>query len=311
MFVLVIVVLVLVFAVGVALVASAAIEPRVRRSENLAQIDVYGYAGRDVLPTTRGASRPSRPARESIDRVASSLGAFVSTRLLNVREDEVQKELVSAGFYNVAARRFIGYRALAAIVLPIGLVWLFAAGGASIPILLMLGILGFALGWVGPNIVLHRRAAQRLENIDLALPGLIDLLVVTLEAGVAFTGALRLAAERLEGPLGDEIRLTIQEQSLGLSTLEALENWLRRCDTPSVRAFVRAMVQGDKLGVSIGMILRNQAVEIRARQRHMVEEKAQKAPIKILFPLVFLIFPAMFIIILAPAMFQIVKTLHT
>ncbi len=78
-----------------------------------------------------------------------------------------------------------------------------------------------------------------------------------------------------------------------------------------MRAFVRAMVQGDKLGVSIGMILRNQAVEIRARQKATIEERAQKAPVKILFPLVFLIFPAMFVIILGPAMFQIVDTLKT
>jgi tight adherence protein C len=309
MFVVIVIALIVLFAIGIALVASAAIEGRVRRSENLAQIDVYGYAGRHEVTTSSG--RASLPTRQSFDRVASSLGEFVGSRLLNVREDEVQKELIAAGFYNVGARRFVGYRALAAIVLPIGLVWLFALAGVSVPLLILLAVLGFALGWVGPNIVVHRRASQRLENIDLALPGLIDLLVVTLEAGVAFTAALRLASERLTGPLGDELRLTIQEQSLGLSTLEALENWLRRCDTPSVRAFVRAMVQGDKLGVSIGMILRNQAVEIRARQRHTIEEKAQKAPVKILFPLVFLIFPAMFIVILAPAMFQIVKTLHT
>ena len=87
--------------------------------------------------------------------------------------------------------------------------------------------------------------------------------------------------------------------------LEALENWLRRCDTPAVRSFVRAMVQGDRLGVSIGQILRNQAVEMRARQKEIIEERAQKAPIKILFPLVFLIFPAMFVVILGPALLNI------
>jgi tight adherence protein C len=152
--------------------------------------------------------------------------------------------------------------------------------------------------------------SQRHQAIDDMLPSLIDLLVVTLEAGVAFPQALRLAAERIEGPLGDELRLTIQEQALGLSTLESLQNWVVRCDTPSVRGFVRAMVQGDKLGVSIGQILRNQAIEVRARQKALVEEKAQKAPIKMLFPLVFLIFPAMFVIILGPALMQVDKVLH-
>jgi tight adherence protein C len=137
---------------------------------------------------------------------------------------------------------------------------------------------------------------------------MIDLLVVTLEAGIGFVQALNLAADRLTGPLGDEVRLTIQEQTLGLSMLEALENWLKRCDTPNVRSFVRAMVQGDRLGVSIGTILRNQAVEMRARQKAQVAERAQRAPIKILFPLVFLIFPAMFVVILGPALFSIAKS---
>ena len=229
--------------------------------------------------------------------------------MLRAREAEIQQELISAGFFNVGARRFLGYRVLAAVLLPLLSFWLFALLGASGPGLLLIVIFAAAFGWIGPNILVHRRAKKRLQTIDEGLPGLIDLLVVTLEAGVGFAAALRLASERLTGPLGDEIRLTIQEQSLGLSTLEALENWLKRCDTPSVRAFVRAMVQGDKLGVSIGMILRNQAVEIRARQKAVIEERAQKAPIKMLFPLVFLIFPAMFVIILGPAMFQIVDTL--
>ena len=99
---------------------------------------------------------------------------------------------------------------------------------------------------------------------------------MTLEAGVGFTGALKMAAERLTGPLGDEIRLTVQEQALGLSMLEALENLLKRCDTPNVRSFVRAMVQGDRLGVSIGTILRNQAVEMRARQRAVVRSRLRR-----------------------------------
>ena len=132
-------------------------------------------------------------------------------------------------------------------------------------------------------------------------------LVVTIEAGVGFTASLRMAADRLGGPLGDELRLTIQEQNLGLSTLEALNNWLGRCDTPGVRSFVRAMIQGERLGVSIGQIMRNLALEMRKRRRSAAEERAQKAPIKILFPLVFLIFPAMFIVLLGPVAYSIGK----
>jgi len=302
--ILVAVIALLLLGLAVALVTSAVLEPRIRRSENLSQIEAYGYAGR-----TLEQSAP-RHNRATLDDLANWMGGLVGNRIVNLREDEVQRELISAGFYRITARKFIGYRALLAIILPVGLVWLLGLAGASAPALVLVAIVGFIAGWVLPNCYLHRKVRQRHQAVDDMLPSLIDLLVVTLEAGVSFPQALRLASERVEGPLGDELRLTIQEQALGLSVLGSLENWVLRCDTPSVRGFVRAMVQGDKLGVSIGQILRNQAIEVRARQRAMVEETAQKAPIKMLFPLVFLIFPAMFVIILGPAMFELSKVLH-
>jgi tight adherence protein C len=117
-----------------------------------------------------------------------------------------------------------------------------------------------------------------------------------------------MTSERLSGPLGDELRLTLQEQRLGLSPVESLDNWLQRTDTPAVRAFVRAMTQGERLGISVGQILRNLAIEMRKRRRATAEERAQKAPIKILFPLVFLIFPALFVILLGPAAYSIVQS---
>ena len=125
------------------------------------------------------------------------------------------------------------------------------------------------------------------------------------------TPASSFASERISGALGDELRLTIQEQNLGLSTLDALQNWMGRCDAPGVQTFVRAMVQGERLGISIGQILRNLAIEMRKRRRQAAEERAHKAAIKILFPLVLLIFPAMFVIVLGPALFRIIDTLST
>src|SRR5439155_23203236 len=168
---------------------------------------------------------------------------------------------------------------------------------------------GLGVGWFGPIFLLGRRARSRLQKIDDAMPELIDLLVVMLEAGVGFTAALRLASERLGGPLGEELRLTVQEQNLGLSNSAALQNWMARSDTPAVNSFCRAMLQGERLGISIGQILRNLAMEMRRRRRQAAEERAQKAAIKILFPLVMLIFPAMFVIILGPALFRIIDTL--
>ena len=129
---------------------------------------------------------------------------------------------------------------------------------------------------------------RRHEQIDYELPELIDLLVVTVEAGVGFVGSMRIASQHVRDPLGQELRLTLQEQSMGLSSTEALTNLLDRADTPGVRMFVRSIVQGETLGVSIGQIMRNLATEMRKRRKAAAEERAQKAPIKMLFPLVFL-----------------------
>lgn len=292
----------LALAAGAAYAAYRA--PQLRRSEYLEQIEAYGYSS-----TRPEQVEASKQARIALDTLAAKLGEAAARRLRLQREDQLQKELISAGFYSIGARRFLGYRLLATVLLPIAILWLGLLLGVSTLLLVVCVLAGIAIGWYGPTFVVHRRARLRLARIDDALPELIDLLVVTLEAGVAFTAALRMSAEKLKGPLGDEIRLTIQEQALGLSTLVALEHWLDRCETPSVRSFVRSMVQGDRLGVSIGQILRNQAVEMRQRRKHMIEERAQKAPVKILFPLVLLIFPAMFVIILGPALFTINQAL--
>ena len=174
----------------------------------------------------------------------------------------------------------------------------------------VVGIVVAALfGWYLPSMILDRKTKERHHLIDRELPELIDLLVVTVEAGIGFNGSLRLAAEELDGPLAQELRLTLQEQSMGLATTEALDNLAYRVDTPGVKAFVRGISQGETLGVSISQILRNLADEMRKKRKATAEELAQKAPIKMLFPLIFLIFPAMFVVLLLPALIQISKSL--
>jgi tight adherence protein C len=165
-------------------------------------------------------------------------------------------------------------------------------------------IFGILAGWTVPMTLVSRRARKRFEMIERDLPELIDLLVVTVEAGLGFNGSLQITSQKMRGALGDELRLTLQEQRLGLSTTQALNNLLARCDTPSMRSFVRSVLQGETLGVSIGQIMRSLALEMRKRRRANAEERAQKAPIKLLFPLVFLIFPSMFIVLLFPAVYS-------
>jgi tight adherence protein C len=281
----------------------AAATTRLRMLDNLSTIAAHGYGPESAALPTPVSSDEGR-----IDRLATSLGERFGPRLSFMQKDETQRRLIAAGFYATPARRFLGYQMLATIVLVVLALWLAVVGGASFGIGFLLVALAVLIAWGGPHYYVSRRATQRLQAIDEALPELIDLLAVTIEAGLAFGASLRVSAERLSGPLGDELRLTLQEQSLGLSPAESLDNWLERTDTPAVRAFVRAMTQGERLGISVGQILRNLAVEMRKRRRAVAEERAQKAPIKILFPLVFLIFPALFVIVLGPAAYAIVQS---
>ena len=290
---------ILLLAVAVGCAVAVVTEPRVRRAEKLRLIDVYGYVA------ATDARLEVAPARQTLDVIAGAIGDFLASRLSSLREEEVQRRLIAAGFFRIGTRRFIGYRVLLTVSLPLLLIWLLVVSGASGGVIFIFVVIGAAVGWLGPGLLLGRRARKRLGELDYAMPELIDVLAVILEAGVAFTPALRIAAERISGPLGDELRLTIQEQTLGLSTLDSLQNWMGRCAAPGVQTFVRAMVQGERLGISIGQILRNLAVEMRKRRQQAAEERAHKAAVKILFPLVLMIFPAMFVVILGPALFRI------
>jgi tight adherence protein C len=206
-------------------------------------------------------------------------------------------------------RKFLGYRLLTTAVPALLWIWLALAAGASAAATIVTPLFLGAIGWVGPAFVVHRRATSRLDRIDYEIPELVDLLVTAVEGGLGFSASLQIAIRNFEGPLGEELRLALQEQSMGLTMSEALSNFLTRSDTPAVHSFVQAVVQGETLGVSIGKILRDLAGEMRRRRRQAAEERAHKAGTKILFPLVLFIFPALFIVILFPVMIEIVNGL--
>jgi tight adherence protein C len=269
----------------------------------LKRVQPYSFTKRERDEDASGG------VRGKLDDVATKLGSVVGGRSGARSGDRIQRDLIAAGYYHVKPGRFLGYRLLCALALPLLWIWLAASAGVNpVQAVLLTAILAFA-GWWLPARILQERAKQRLSEIDYQLPELIDLLVVTIEAGLGFVGSLQTAAARLGDPLGQEIRLTLQEQSMGLSIQEALLNLLSRCDTPSTRSFVRSIVQGETLGVSIGQIMRDLAHEMRRRRYAVAQERAQKAPIKILFPLILLIFPAMFVVLLGPAIFRFTQAL--
>lgn len=260
---------VVLFALAVGLGYSALRAPGQRRRENLEQIESYGYG-----PADSGASGRTRRLQATLaglDRFANALGASAAARIRILGEEATQRDLYAAGLFGLTARRFLGYRLLLSVALPAALVLLLAASGASTAGLFLLGITVALIAWIAPSFLVHRRARTRLQAIDDAFPELIDLLVVTLEAGVGFSAALRLSAERLDGPLGDEVRLTLQEQSLGLTMTAAFESGpsaARRppCARSSVHSF-RASASASRSARSSAIRRSRRAPGARVRSR--------------------------------------------
>jgi tight adherence protein C len=195
-------------------------------------------------------------------------------------------------------------------------------GGAGITGLLLGLSLGVSAGPIGtlafsaifatglfllPDFLVSSRARKRKENVRADLPDALDLLAVSVEAGLGFDGAVAKLTEHMQGPLADEFHLTLSEMRIGTSRQDALKRMAERVPAPELVAFVRALVQADQLGISLGRILRVQAADTRNRRQAAAEEKAMKAPIKMLFPTVLFIFPAMFLVILGPAMMHLME----
>jgi tight adherence protein C len=292
----------LLVGVAVAFLSRALMAPRLRAADTLMQIGHYGFTGPVGQEREAGF-------RGLFDAFASWLGSFFTERLHVVNAERQKKTLISAGMRRTTPEMVAGYSLLSAVAVP--LIWtvIAVAAGVSAGVAILLALLFAAVGWVLPGFVIQRQAENRLYRIDHAMPELIDLLVVTVEAGLSLSAALQLAGERLQGPLGEELRIVLQEQRMGLTPVQALENMVGRTPTPAVESFTRAMMQGELLGVSVGQILRSLAIEMRKRRRAQAEQQAQKAPIKMLFPLVFMIFPALFIVILGPALASIFQAL--
>jgi tight adherence protein C len=174
--------------------------------------------------------------------------------------------------------------------------------------LLLLAVCGIA-GWAGPDQLLNRRAADRVQAIERDLPDIIDLLVISTEAGLGFEAALDRVVEHVPGELSDEFGRMLQETRVGVSRYQAMRALAERTDVDDLNSFILAMNQADTFGVSIGRMLRVQADEMRTRRRQRAQEKAFAAPVKMVFPLVLCIFPAIFVILLGPAAISIIRNL--
>jgi tight adherence protein C len=221
-----------------------------------------------------------------------------------------KKDLTAAGYYDISPNSVHGYRAMLAVGLPSLLLLLMIASGGKLSAMeFLLLVVSCGAGWQLPSFIIRKKGTSRLDDVERTLPELIDLLIATVEAGMGFAASMNLVAERLRGALGDELRLTMKQQSLGMTLPAAMDELVARCDTPSMRAFVRTAARGETLGTSIGPVLRELSTDQRRRRRQAAREKMQKAPVKMIFPLMFLIFPALMIVLMFPAAYSVMTNL--
>jgi tight adherence protein C len=286
---------------AVAALARSLALSRTRVAAHLDELGAYGYAASSTALAPEAAGGIGR----SLAALAERVGDVVVSRIGATREAELRTLLTTAGMYSTSPRTVLGYRALAApvlaaLALPIGHNVFVKA--------VLVGFLALC-GWTFPLTYVRRKAANRALQVEREVPNLIDQMVVMLEAGVGFSSSLQISAGRLKGALGEEMRLALQEQRMGASLADSLNHLRERVDSSNLRSFARAVVQGERLGVSIGQVMRDLAIEMRKRRRQMAEEQAQKTPVKLLLPLVFLILPTLFTVILVPPMLDLLNTL--
>ena len=221
---------------------------------------------------------------------------------------DVELKLEMAGKpNNWGATEFFGIRIFVAIVLGV-LIFLVVTMSKGLTAAIFSGGLAAAIGFFLPILWLRSKIRNRQEEIVKGLPDALDLLTITVEAGMGFDGALQKVAEKWDNELSKGFSKVVQEMRLGIPRRQALRNMDLTMGVSDVTTFVAAIIQAETLGVSIAKILRIQSEQMRTKRRQRAEEKANKAPIKMLFPMVFLIFPALFIIQLGPAVLIIMET---
>jgi tight adherence protein C len=220
----------------------------------------------------------------------------------------VRKKFVYAGDSSPdAVDRFLAIRVVtvAAAIVGVPLIWYFSGltGNSRLGVCILVALLLI----LGPDATLNRRVEARQNEIRRRLPDVLDLLTISVEAGLGFEQALDRTVAAVPGPLSDEFSRMLGEVRAGSSRADAMRAMETRSNVMELRSFVLAILQADTFGVSIGRVLRAQADEMRIRRRQHAQEMAQKAPVKMLIPMVFCIFPALFVIVLGPAMINITE----
>jgi tight adherence protein C len=285
---------------AVFLIGEVATLPSRERERSMRRASNYGFIRlASPLDAKKFRERAMEPMRDSLARWVLKVNPRTSMESISLK-------LLGAGL----GRRMTPTSFLAAKGVLTGggvLVGVMISSMAGSATGLFLTVALAAAGFFAPDYFLNLKARGRRERIRADLPDALDLLAVSVEAGLGFDGAIAKITEHMEGPLADEFSLTLGEMRIGESRQDALKRMADRVDARELSSFTRAIIQADQLGTSLGRILRVQAADSRMRRQAAAEEKAMKAPIKMLFPTVLFIFPSIFLVILGPAFMNLEK----
>lgn len=247
-----------------------------------------------------------RTIRPLASRLSGSVARITSSNF----SERTEKRLALAG--NPGEMRtadWLGIKAIVAVVTAAILFIVFGLLGQNFLGGIALGVVGLGIGYILPEFWLSGRVKKRQKAILLQIPDALDLLTISVRAGLGFDAALGKVVEKMKGPLIDEFRRALAEVRVGKVRREALRDIIPRTEVPPLTNFVGAIIQAEQLGVSISKVLQVQSEQLRIERRQRAEEMAAKAPIKMLFPLIGCIFPSMFIVILGPPLILIIQNL--
>jgi len=262
------------------------------------------YGGGSVRESELTKDVTNRLLAPTVKRLANLVTALPMTQ----NPDLIRRRLIAAGLgHRLTPTHFLAIKGGGIVASVFFGIFLASAGLLPVGNGLIFGLVGGALAFLLPDFVVGRMVRTRRANMLVQLPEVLDLLTVSVEAGLGFDGALARITERSKGPLLEELSIVLHEMRIGESRIQALKNFAERLDMPETTSFARSIIQAEQLGMALGRILRVQASDSRQKRQMWAEEKAMKAPIKMLFPTVIFIFPAMFIVILGPAMLQLLK----
>ncbi len=275
-----------------------------------ARLAQFNETGRLVVSLTE--AELSLPFSDRVIKpVFDKLGKIMSGRMQGGQQQAIQEKLNLAGRPGgLTAGSFVALQVISLVLaaaVGLGLAVLLAAGP---PILYLGPVGGGVLGYLVPSMTISRKIKKRKKQILLALPSALDLLTISVEAGLAFDAALARVTEKYKNVLATEFNQVLNEVRLGRPRLEALDDMGRRNKVEELNNFLQAIIQSEQLGVGIANVLRIQSEEIRRRRRQRAEEAGQKAPIKMLIPMIGCIFPTLFIVLLGPAVIQVTKAFH-